>query len=223
VEVSTALREKIARAMKRLYDRGLISSVGGNISCRVGGRLFITPSGKPKPELESWELVEVDLSTGSTVGGIPSSELPVHMEIYKKRRDAGCIVHAHPPYTVLLATIFGGELLERVRLTPEAALYAGRVAVVGYVTPGAKASLIVGEAAAGADAVVVKKHGVFSIGKTLEEALARVEVLEENSKLLYYSALIVCKGAPDCVGAISSLSLSESEVAELLESYKKLP
>src|SRR5437868_1280068 len=94
-----SLRKEICDAGRVLYERGLIGPVDGNFSARVGERYIVcTPSGAHKGELRPDDLVKLTLDGRVvTPGGKPSSELRMHLAIYRLRPDVRCIVHAHPP------------------------------------------------------------------------------------------------------------------------------
>ncbi len=96
-----ALRRAICDAGRVLYDRGLIGPTDGNFSARLGDRyLLCTPSATHKGELRPEQLVKLTLD-GRVVGdGKPSSELKMHLAIYKLRPEVKTIVHAHPPCAV---------------------------------------------------------------------------------------------------------------------------
>lgn len=183
--------EEVVRVVSALHMRGFISSVGGNVSARLDERrVLITPSGALKFTLAPEDLVEVDLEGRVVRGGTPSSELPVHLAIYRAREDVGAIVHAHPPYTVSASVVLPTPFLEGLRLTPESVVHVGRVRVLGFATPGEGSAKLVGDASREADLVVVRNHGVFSLGRGPWEAYVRLEVFEENARLLFTALLL---------------------------------
>ena len=88
------IKEDICSTMKRLFDRGLISALGGNISARIPGKkeFWITPSGVFKGQLEPNDLVKLDLDGNVLEGYLrPSIEWIVHATIYKHREDINAI------------------------------------------------------------------------------------------------------------------------------------
>lgn len=211
---------KIIEVINTLYNKGYLSSVGGNISCRVNDVVLITPSGKTKFSLTKNDLVIVDYQGVALSDGMPSSELPVHLEIYKKRPDVNCIVHAHPIYTVLVSMLIEESMFERARLTPESVIHIGNLKVLPFVNPGQEASEAISKVIEKADIVVIKNHGVFSTGKSLDEALSRIEVLEENSKLLYHLLLSMIRY--NLVSKdLERYLLNKNEIEKILKTYKK--
>ncbi|MGB9725888.1 MAG: class II aldolase/adducin family protein [Fervidicoccaceae archaeon] len=209
--MSLELKMKVAQGMKRLYERDLVSSLGGNLSARTDdGRVFITPSGSPKWELTEEDIVEVDLN-GSVLSGKlkPSSELPSHLMIYRERTDVFAVAHAHPPHAVALAT--AGFLKEPPHVTPEEVLYLRRLSVLEFAPPGIKTAQAISSAVHSSDVIVVKNHGAFSMGKSIEEAIARIEILEEASKIIFMQLLL---------GRLP-MRIPDNLVEEILETYKK--
>src|SRR5579863_2711798 len=100
------LERDLARTIRRLYERGLVSGVGGNASVLLPSKrqMLITPSGYFKGGIAQGDLVKVSLE-GKVVGkGKPSSELPTHLAAYRIRKDVGAVVHGHPSTAVALVT-----------------------------------------------------------------------------------------------------------------------
>lgn len=209
--------------MTVLYGKSYLSSVGGNISCRVGDIVLITPSGKTKFLITMDDISVVSLD-GKLLNNVrPSSELPVHLAIYKKREDVNCVIHAHPLFTIIVSMIFDENFVEETKITPESVVYTGRVKIISYHAPGNEAAMMVEKVIGESDIIIIKNHGVFSTGRSIDEALARLEVLEENSKLIYYLSLMVRDyNLLDVQKVISEkYALSSEEADKLLKIYKK--
>ena len=97
--IEEQIRAEIVEAGRRMYARGYIASNDGNISCRLDGeRLVTTPRSVSKGFMTPDMMVVVDYQ-GKKVAGDreASSELPMHLEIYRNRPDVNAVVHAHPP------------------------------------------------------------------------------------------------------------------------------
>jgi L-ribulose-5-phosphate 4-epimerase len=92
------LERDLARTIRRLYERGLVSGVGGNASVLLPSKrqMLITPSGYFKGGIAQGDLVRVSLEGKVIEKGKPSSELPTHLAAYKIRKDVGAVVHGHP-------------------------------------------------------------------------------------------------------------------------------
>ena len=181
---NTATRDRIVQIAKQMYARDFISGIAGNISVRLGpDRLLITPSGVNKAKLAPGDLLEIDMQ-GSCLSGDatcrPTSELPMHLEAYRQRPDVGAVVHAHP-ITCVALTLVGISLAPPY--IPEALVLLGPVATAPYATPSstenrdAIAGLIVDH-----DAIILAHHGSLTVGRDLEEAYERLEVLEHTAR-----------------------------------------
>src|SRR5690348_3088552 len=91
--------EQIVLVCRRLYERGLVAGPDGNVSVRLeDGSILVTPSGMSKVDVTVEDLVTVD-ADGAVIAGRrgPSSELRMHLRIYRRRPDVHAVVHAHPP------------------------------------------------------------------------------------------------------------------------------
>ncbi len=174
------IKKDICKVMRNLFNRGMVSALGGNVSARVPGskEFWITPSGIFKGELNPEDLVKVDLD-GNILDGFlrPSIEWPLHAAIYRVRPDVNAVVHAHNPYTLGLA--LAGVGLKPI--TVEAVMVLRKVEIVPFAFPGTdQLAKLVGEAASkGARAIVLQNHGVVALGANLYEAEAVAETLEE--------------------------------------------
>jgi L-fuculose-phosphate aldolase len=176
--------EEIVRCCRALWERGLIAGVEGNVSVRTGpDRLLVTPRGWIKGELEPDDLVEVDLQ-GRRLGGShdATTELDLHLRVYRRRRDCGAVVHAHPPAATGFAV--AGEGIPGDVL-PEITLLMGEVPVAPYGTTGTPA---LGDAVEpfipSHDAVLLANHGALTWGSDLRAARIRMESLEHGARIL---------------------------------------
>lgn len=183
------LRQEIARIGRLMYDKGFIAASDGNISARLGpGRLLITPSGLHKGFLQPEHLLIVDeggrvLAPGTAVGRIlkPTSEMPMHLEAYRRRPDAHAVIHAHPPTTIALS-IAGIPLADC--LLPEVIVFLGLVPTTAYATPSSQENAQAVQALiANHDALVLRRHGTLTIGRDLMQAFMRLETVEQNARI----------------------------------------
>jgi len=171
-------------------ERGLIAGAEGNLAVRIGAdRVLVTPRGRSKGDLAPEDLVEVDLE-GRRLWGAreASTELGMHLAILRARADVGAVVHAHPPVATGFAT--AGQSVD-CDCVPELIATVGRVPLVPYGTPGTPE---LGEQLlpliAGHDALLLANHGAVTMGRTLEEALYRMESLEQGARILLVSRLV---------------------------------
>ena len=182
-----ALRREVALVCRRLYERGLIAGPDGNVSVRVAeDRVLVTPSGLSKVDVRPADLVEVTLDGARVAGrGRASSELGMHLRIYRRRPDVGAVVHAHPPAATAHA-VAGAPFVARV--LPEVMFQMGEVAAVPYATPGTPALADALEPfLADHDAFLLANHGATTVGATLRAAHQRMESLEHAARILLHA------------------------------------
>jgi L-fuculose-phosphate aldolase len=209
-----SLKKNIVEAGKRAYARGYVAAKDGNISARVDSkRILITPIGVSKGFMKASDLVLVDMS-GRVIGGTrkPSSELFMHLQIYKERRDVQSVCHLHPPYATGFAA--AGIPLDRSVLT-EAEITLGKIPLIEYAAPGTKElfyKLI--PQLQGSKAFLLANHGALTVGTDIFDAYYNMETLEHTAHILF----IVHR-----LGNLNTLNAEQvKELAALSEKYKKI-
>jgi L-fuculose-phosphate aldolase len=174
------VRQEIIRVTRIVANQGLIRSSDGNISVRLeADRFLVTPSGLYKMSMEPDDPIVVD-SAGQVIEGKPglkpTTEVGMHLEVYRRRLDVNAVLHAHPPYATAL-TIAG--LPFPTDLLPEVLIALGEVPTASYATPGTPAlAESINALITEHDAVMLSNHGSITVGQTLEEALIALERLE---------------------------------------------
>ncbi|HEX8908163.1 MAG TPA: class II aldolase/adducin family protein [Anaeromyxobacteraceae bacterium] len=184
-----ALRRTLVEVCRALHARDLIGAGEGNVSCRLGpGRLLVTPAGASKALLRPADLVVVDLAGARLRGrGRPSSELRMHLAAYEARPDVQAAVHAHP-LTAVALTVAG--LPPPNDVMPEASVVLGEVAVAPFATPGTdEVPRALAPLLARHEVVLLERHGALALGRTLGEALDRMETLERVSRVALLARL----------------------------------
>jgi L-fuculose-phosphate aldolase len=175
-----ALRDLI-EAGRDLWTAGLVTSHGGNLSVRHGGGAIITVTGAMLGRLTPERLVEVD-SHGRPQGvhpGQPSSDLAIHLAIYRALPDAGAVVHAHPVHGIALS--FEWDVIRPMNL--EGRLFIERVPVLDVEWEESAAP--VAEALATYPIVLVRGHGAYARGADVWDALRVTSALEEAAQILH--------------------------------------
>jgi len=165
-----------------MFLRGLVSSHAGNISVREGSRVYITRKGGMTSRLSAADIVEVEMERADDPNILlASSEYIIHRTIYLNT-DARAVVHAHPPYATLLS--MSGEL---VPVDVEGGYHLGRVPVATPHNPTAseEAANAVSELLKTNRVVLVRAHGSFARGETLEEAYMLTSTLEASAFYLW--------------------------------------
>ena len=185
-----SLAEEIVAVCNRLYDRGLIAGQDGNVSVRLtSGHILVTPSGLSKCDLSPEMLVELTPEGKQVTEGLgASSEVGMHLRIYRDRPDVRAVVHAHPPVATAFGVV-GRDFMDAV--LPEVIFHLGRVPLVPFALPGTPA---LGEAMApylaDHDAFLLASHGATTVGPTLRLAHQRMESLEHAARILHAAATL---------------------------------
>ena len=201
-----ALRQEMVRICHLLYQKNLIPAVDGNVSARWGDvYLLATPSGVCKGLIEAEDLVVTDMAgqvapdeVAPRNGRRPSSELRLHLEIYRQRPDVRAVVHTHAPVTTAL-TVAGVSLAACV--LPETLVTLGQIVTTRYATPtSAQGPEVVRELVADHDALVLDRHGAVTVGRNLLEAFAHMEKVENTATVLW---------AAHTLGQVKTLPLGE--------------
>lgn len=199
--------EAVVRCCRRLWEAGLLAGADGNVSVRFAEQaVLVTPRGLPKADLAPADLVEVGLD-GSRHSGFrqASTELDLHLRIYRRRPDVGAVVHAHPPTATAFA--LAGEPLPG-DLLPETILLMGEVPVVEYATPGTPAlGALIEPYLETRDALLLANHGAVTWGPDLLLAQIRMESLEHAARIILAARAVgrVNRLNPEQIAALEQL------------------
>jgi len=177
-------RDEILETMERIYDYRMTTTSGGNLSLRdEDGDIWITPTRVDKGSLRREDIVRV--RKDATVEGLhpPSSELPLHLAIYRARPDLRGIVHAHPVALVAFSLVHD---VPNTRLFHKARTVCGEVGFAPYELPGSEALARNVEETfrRGYHCVILENHGVVTGGGNIQDAFHRFETLEFTSKTI---------------------------------------
>ena len=190
MQEETSLRIAIIAVCQNLAGKELIAATDGNVSCRVGqDRLLVTPSGKPKGALKPFELLLLN-DRGEILTGRekPSTEIRMHLEVYRRRPDVRAVVHAHPPMLTAL-TLAGMSFVAEA--LPEVWLTIGPVPTAPYATPcTAEVPDAIAPFLEKHHAILLERHGSLTFGASLNEAYLRLVKLEHAARILYYANLL---------------------------------
>jgi L-fuculose-phosphate aldolase len=170
-----------------LYVAQLISSHGGNLSMRLGDRVVIKRRGAMLGNLKPHDLVETRLDKNDSGVALASTELLAHRTIYKMT-PALAIVHCHPR----LAVAFSLSRDEFVPIDNEASYLLKKVPVVTEEFPSGTPEMAnkVASALQNYKIILLRGHGSFAIGQTLDEAFFWTTTLEEACQIALYTKLI---------------------------------
>jgi len=186
-------RLEILHFGKMLHDRGLIAATDGNISVRLNEvSVLVTPTCISKGMMSTDDLLVVDMH-GRRISGFRdvTSEIAMHMTIYRMRSDVNAIVHAHPPTATAFAAC--GLALDQA-LISEVLLSLGPVPLAHYATPGtSELSESLLPYIPGHDAVLMANHGVVTYGTDLMQAYMNMETVEHFAKIALVVKQLGCE------------------------------
>jgi L-fuculose-phosphate aldolase len=178
------LAAEIVRVCHRLYARGLIAGTEGNVSARLSRDVILaTTAGLCKGDIDETNVVALTpdgraLDPNRT----PSTEIRMHLALYEQRPDVAAVVHAHPP-TATGFGVAGQDFMAPI--LPELLLLTGPVPLVPYGQPGTQdLPSQIARFAKDHDAFLLANHGVTTVGRSLDEALHRMESLEQGARII---------------------------------------
>ncbi len=205
------IRQQICEIGRRMYQNGFAAANDGNITVKVSEDVFwATPTGVSKGFMTTDMLIKVD-GAGQVLEGrrSPSSELKMHLRVYRERPDAGAVVHAHPPKATGFAV--AGIPLDQY-ITSEAIVLLGSVPIAEYGTPSTEeVPDAISKHLRHHDAMLLENHGALTIGHDLINAYYKMETLEHFAK--------ICMNARQLGGA---KELSMERIEQLMAVRKKL-
>lgn len=186
------IKQEMCEIGKRVYNRGMVASNDGNFSVKLNDNEFLcTPTGVSKGFMTPEYICKVDAEGNvleANEGFRPSSEIKMHLRIYKERPDVNAVVHAHPMYATTYA-IAGKPLMAPIM--PEAVIFLGGVPLAKYGTPGTfEVPDSIMEFLPDYDAVLLENHGALSYSDTLLNAYHKMESVEFYARLMYQTEMI---------------------------------
>jgi L-ribulose-5-phosphate 4-epimerase len=185
------LKEEVCQLNLELPKNNLVAWTSGNVSARHpgSGLVVIKPSGVRYEHMRPEQMVVVDLDGRVVEGELkPSSDTASHLYIYRHRPDVNGVVHTHSTYATAFAAV---NRPIPVVLTAIADEFGGPIPCGGF-------TLIGDESIGDSVAVLLKNHGVFTIGKTAEAAVKAAVMTEDNARTVWLALQL---GVPDEIPA----------------------
>jgi L-fuculose-phosphate aldolase len=185
-----SLRADIVEVGRRMYARGYTASNDGNISVRLGpDRLLMTPKSVCKGFMTPDMMCITDLEGRKLQGARdPSSEMLMHLEVYRQRPDVQAVVHAHPPTATGFAV--AGIPLDRAVLA-EVLTTLGSIPIAEYATPSTKElPEAVRKYIKAHDGMLLANHGALTVGGDLYGAYFKMETIEHFAKISLVARLL---------------------------------
>jgi L-fuculose-phosphate aldolase len=186
------IREQMCDIGRRVWQRGMVAANDGNFSVKISeNEILCTPTGVSKGFMTPEMICKVD-GEGNLLqsDGIhrPSSEVKMHLRIYKRRPDVKAVVHAHPMYATAYA-IMDVPLVKQIM--PESTLSFGEVPIARYGLPSTKEVPDSIEPYLDThDVVLLQNHGALSWGPDLVSAYFKMEGLEFYAQLCFITDLL---------------------------------
>lgn len=191
------LKEELVQLHLELPKHDLVVWTGGNVSARDPGTglVVIKASGIRYEEMRPQHMVVVDLEGNPVEGDYKaSSDVYSHLYVYRHRADVGGVVHTHSPYATAFAAV---NKPIPVVLTAIADEFGGPIPCGGFALIGDDAiGKVVVDSIGSSPAVLLKNHGVFTIGKTARAAVKAAVMTEDNAKTVWLALQI---GVPDVI------------------------
>lgn len=184
MENADSLHEQICRYGRLLHDKGFAAANDGNLSARLGDGTFLcTPTMYSKGFMTPEDLCVVD-DQGEQISGRNrrSSEIMLHLEVYRARPDVNAVVHCHPPHATAFA--IAREPIPQCVL-PEVEMFLGEVPTARYETPGTVAfAQTILPFVRESNAIVLANHGTLSFGHSLKMAYWFTDILDAYCRTL---------------------------------------
>ncbi|RJX25138.1 MAG: class II aldolase/adducin family protein [Dethiobacter sp.] len=203
------VKEEVVNIAHTIYKEALVFETWGNVSSRpTESQVVITPSGIPYEKMHFVDMVVVNIDGEVEQGKWkPSTELPLHLAVYKARKDVKAIIHTHSVF----ATAFAVSRQDiPVVIEDLAQVVGGAVRVADYGQPGSNELALNAVKALGQEgnAVLLANHGLVVLGRDLSTALQRCRVIERNAQITMWSKLL---GSP--------FMLKPEEIAQLRKNF----
>lgn len=184
------LKEDICEVGRRLYGNGYIAAMEGNMSIRLSDtEVMGTPAGACKGYLTPEMIVTCDMNGGQLSGSERvSTEIQMHLTVYRARPDVKAVVHAHPPKSTGFAV--AGVPLNRAVLA-EVVVTLGCVPLAEYGTPSTQELAdSVDRLVRMSDGLLLSNHGALTVGQTIYDAYFKMEVVEHFAEISLISRLL---------------------------------
>ncbi|MFA5069229.1 MAG: class II aldolase/adducin family protein [Candidatus Omnitrophota bacterium] len=189
------IKKDLARYARRMASDGLTVGSSGNLSARDGKRFFIKSAGCLFEALRPDDFVPLDINCPTVQGleKVPSCEYRLHAACYRQRSDIRAVFHTHPFFTKLMFS----ETASARPVTMEYAAYINRaVTCVDFASPGSSAlARLIEKACKKHDCIIMKKHGLITLGRGMQEAYLRSLMVEREARARVIKGLLRLKKA----------------------------
>ncbi len=204
----SAILEELMYTARELSDCGLVAGAGGNVSARDGGDMWISPSGFSFKDARAEDYPSVSIASGEITSGErrPSSEVLMHLAIYRVRPEVNAVMHTHPKTTIAL-TAAGHDLRP---MYADYYVYLGanvpHLPYITVTTPELARAVEAEFRVENCVGMILRNHGTITVGTSIREAYFRTLAVEEQASIQWQALQV---GTP--------IFLSEEECARLDE------
>ena len=179
-------KEKFCLFCRLLYDRHLVTGVGGNVSARIGNRFFVTPSGHSLRALSPDMVVTLDQKGRLLGGGVPTKDVGMHMGVQGIRPHINVVCHVHGAFIIAASSLMdpGPDVLPPI--TPGFTYFAHPLRMVPFRVPGTEefaTATIEQFSHPECRALLLQNHGLVTTGENLEEAVNIAEEIDEAARI----------------------------------------
>ena len=193
-----SLRAQVAAIARQLHAAGWVANHDGNVTARAEGsapgggargssRYLATPTATSKRLIGERDLIEVD-AKGAVIGsGKVFGEIGLHLCVYERRPDVGCVVHAHPPHATAIASSRSNPI-EQPFIAEAMVSLGPKIPRVPYAQPGDAARAALAPWCELVDVALLGNHGVLAWGADPEQAFLRLELVEHLAKIAIAAA-----------------------------------
>ena len=184
------IRKQVSHYSLLLHERGWVANHDGNVSCRDGSNGFwITPTAVSKRECEPSSIVHCAADGKPLSSGRPPSEVAMHIGAYGARSDVKAVIHAHPPYASAFA--LARKALGPVAMPEVVVSLGAEIPLAPLALPKApELADLSGQVFSEVDAALFTGNGAVTVGKDLEQAYLRMELVEHYAKIVALSQSI---------------------------------
>lgn len=179
------IREEVVRIAQKIFEKGLVENGEGNVSIRVNrNEIMCTPTSTPYELLSPDKIVHMDLE-GNVIGSnkIPSTEVKMHLAVYKDRRKVKCVIHNHSTYVTMLSAVRKGL---PVMMEQQIIFLGGKINCTDITEAHTEEMGKVAIKALGKNnAAILANHGAVICGKSADHALRFAIILEKMAKVYW--------------------------------------
>lgn len=184
------LEEKLEQAVwiaHSLFERGKTAGSTANMSFRDGDRIYVTGSGTCFGTLKKEKFAVLDLEGNHISGPKPSKEYPLHLSVYREKKETGAVIHTHSFYSTIWSCLKHENEQDCIpEYTPYLKMKLGSVGMIPYAKPGSEELFAAfRERIKDSDGYLLKNHGPVVGGKNLKDAFFALEELEESARVAW--------------------------------------